>query len=146
VSASAATTLLEFRAELTASPERVYAALTEAQHLAHWFCDQAESDPTEGGKVTLRWTRAGASSEPFSGHWVVLQPPTSCAFEGGHSGYPDGYAGRVGFEIARRGSGSVLITRHLLPARPEYGPIAETYAGAWPRALSRLTAYLTPTA
>ena len=77
---------------------------------------------------------------------MVLEPPTSCAYEGGHSGYPDSYAGRVGFEIARRGTGSVLITRHRLPARPEYGSIAETYVGAWPRALARLTAYLTPVA
>lgn len=141
-----ATTLLEFRTELGAPPERVYAALTEGQHLTHWFCDQADSDPTEGGKVTLRWTRDDASPEPFIGHWLVLQPPTSCAFEGGHSGYPDGYAGRVGFEIARKEGGSVLITRHRLPARPEYAPIAESYAAAWPRALIRLAAYLTPTA
>ena len=146
MSGSIATTLLEFRTEISAPPERVYTALTEAQHLARWFCDQAESDPTEGGKLTLRWTRKGASPEPFAGHWVVLQPPTSCAFEGGHSGYPDGYAGRVGFELARRDTGSVLITRHRLPARPEYAPFAETYAGAWPRALARLVAYLTPVA
>jgi uncharacterized protein YndB with AHSA1/START domain len=144
VSAIAATTLLEFRTELAAPPERVYAALTDGQHLAHWLCDQADSDPTEGGKVTLRWTRPDASPEPFAGHWLVLQPPMSCAFEGGHSGYPEGYAGRVGFEIARREAGSVLITRHRLPARPEYASIAETYAAAWPRALSRLVAYLTP--
>ena len=142
MSAIGATTLLEFRTELCAPPERVYAMLTQAEHLARWFCDQAESDPTEGGKMTMRWTREGASPQPFSGHWVVLRPPTSCAFEGGHSGYPDGYAGRVGFELASRGLGSVLITRHRLPARPDYGPVAESYLGAWPRALARLVAYL----
>jgi uncharacterized protein YndB with AHSA1/START domain len=144
VTVSDTTTLLEFRTEFAVPPERVYEALTGSLHLGRWFCDHAESDPTEGGRLALRWTRPGASSQPFSGHWVVLQPPRSCAFEGGHSGYPEGYAGRVGFEIAPRGTGSVLITRHRLPARPEYAPIAETYRGAWPRALERLAAYLAP--
>lgn len=141
---SAATLLLEFRTELPAPPASVFAALTEAQHLSRWFCDEAESDPAGGGRLTLRWTRPGASPQPFEGRWVVFQPPRSCAFDGGHAGYPDGYAGRCGFELAAHGDGTVLITRHRLPAQAEYEPIAEVYRGAWPRALARLVAYLTP--
>ena len=73
---------------------------------------------------------------------MVFEPPMSCAYDGGHSGYPDGYAGRAGFELAPLGAGTVLITRHRLPARPDYEPIAAVYRGAWPRALERLVAYL----
>lgn len=140
--AATATTLLEFRTDLEAPIERVFAALTEGPGLASWFCDSAESDAAAGGRVIMRWQRPGSSLQPFEGRWVVFQSPRSCAYEGGHSGYPDGYAGRAGFELAARGSGTVLITRHRLPARPDYEPIAAIYRGAWPRALERLVAYL----
>ena len=142
---SDATNVLEFRTELSAPAERVYAALTEPHHLTAWFCDAAEIQLTAGGRITLRWTRPGASAEPFEGRWVVFEPAAGCAYEGGHAGYPDGYAGRVGFELARRGERTVLVTRHRLPARPDYESVTATYRDAWPRALARLRAYLTPT-
>jgi len=137
------TTVLEFRTELAAPPDTAFAALTEAAHLARWFCDEAESHAVEGGRVSLRWRREGASPQPFEARWVVFSRPQSCAYEGGHSGYPDGYAGRVGFELAPHGNGgTVLFTRHRLPARPDYEPVANTYRDAWPRALARLARYL----
>jgi uncharacterized protein YndB with AHSA1/START domain len=179
-SAATATTLLEFRTELAAPIERVFAALTEGEHLVRWFCDQAESLPAPGGRLTARWTRPESTPEPFEARWVVFQPPSSCAYEGGHSGYPDGYAGRIGFELADRaaaaesdesepgavgggpaetpgavenagggepsgggpGAGTILITRHRIPARPDYDAIVAVYREAWPRALTRLVAYL----
>ncbi len=133
---------LEYRTELAAPPARVFAALTEGAELLRWFCDRAASAPIPGGRLTLSWDGPDASERPFEGHWVVLRKPGSCAYEGGHAGYPDGYAGRVGFELAPVAGGTVLITRHLLPARPDYEPIAERYRAAWPRALARLAAYL----
>lgn len=51
-------------------------------------------------------------------------------------------ATRVGFELALLGTVAVLITRHRLPARPDYEPIVAVYRAAWPRALARLVAYL----
>ncbi len=141
-SSSTATVLLEYRTELSAPPARVFAALTGAEHLARWFCDAAESVPAPGGRLSMRWSRPGSSAQAFEGRWVVFRPTTSCAYDGGHAGYPDGYAGRVGFELAPLGTGTVLITRHRLPARPDYEPTVEVYRGAWPRALARLQAYL----
>ena len=134
--------LLEFRTELAAPPARVFAALTEASRLAAWFCDEAESEALPGGRLTLRWTRPGSTALPFEGRWTVCQPPLACAYEGGHAGYPDGNAGRVGFELRAAGPGTVLVTRHRLPRRPEYEPIAERYRAAWPRALARLATHL----
>jgi len=140
--ASTASVLLEFRTELAAPPEHVFAALTEGPHLSRWFCDEAESDAAAGGRLILKWSRPGSSSQAFEGRWVVFRPPLSCAYDGGHSGYPDGYAGRAGFELAPLGTGTVLITRHRLPARPDYVEVATVYRGAWPRALERLASYL----
>ena len=135
-------TLLEFRTELDAPPARVFAALTGAEDLAGWFCDQAVSDARSGGRLTLRWIRPGATPQAFEARWVVFRRPAACAYEGGHAGYPDGYAGRVGFELSPRGEGTLLITRHRLPARAEYDAIAERYRAAWPRALARLGGHL----
>ena len=142
--AATATILIEFRLEIAAPPDRVFAALTEAPHLVRWFCDEAESQPAPGGRLTLRWNRPDSSAAPFEGRWVVFEAPSSCAYDGGHAGYPDAYAGRVGFEIAPGGMGAVLIARHRLPNRLDYEPIAEAYRDAWPRALARLGAYLAP--
>ena len=137
-------TVLEFRCELGALPERVFASLTEADPLARWFCDQAASHATPGGKLSLRWNGPGASDQAFEGRWVVYNPPVACAYEGGHAGYPDGYAGRVGFELAPLGGETMLIVRHRLPGRADYESIAERYRAAWPRALERLALYLRP--
>ncbi|TMQ64176.1 MAG: hypothetical protein E6K78_09785 [Candidatus Eisenbacteria bacterium] len=139
---STASIVLEFRHELMAEPARVFGALTEAGHLERWFCDRAEVDAVKGGRLVLHWSREGASREPFEGRWVVFEPMVGCAYEGGHTGYPDGYAGRVGFELAPQGEGTVLVTRHRLPARPDYEPIAAMYRQVWPRALDRLRAHL----
>jgi uncharacterized protein YndB with AHSA1/START domain len=134
-------TVLEFRTELGAPPERVFAALTEAAGLERWFCDAAEIHATNGGRLRLSW-KSEVASLPFEGRWVVFEPPHACAYEGGHAGYPDGYGGRVGFELSPRPGGTTLVTRHRLPARPDYEPFAATYRAAWPRALARLSEYL----
>lgn len=139
------TTVLEFRSQVAAPPDRVFAALTEGRHLSGWFCDHAESQPTNGGRLILSWAREGSTEEPFLGRWVVFETNLACAYEGGHPGYPDGYAGRVGFEMVGLLDGTMLVTRHRLPARPDYEPIAARYREVWPRVLARLAHYLTPT-
>ena len=132
---------LEFRSAIPAPPARVFAALTQGDGLARWFCDRAESEPVARGRLVLGWSRAGGSGLPFEGRWVEMRPPERCAFEGGNADYPDGYAGRIEFELTGDGDGTVLVTCHRLPHRPEYEPIAERYRGAWPRALARLVEY-----
>ena len=136
--------ILRFHASLAAPPDRVFAALTQAGHLARWFCDECESDPREGGHVMFRWRGPGASAEPFSGTWTAVTPPRSCAFTGGHSGYPDGTAGRITFTLEPKGSGTAIVAEHAMPASVDYAGIAQTYTLAWPRALERLADYLTP--
>ena len=129
---------LEFRRTLQAPPERVFAALNRAEHLARWFCDSAESDPRDGGALVLTWQRSGSSEQPFTGTWVAFQAPRMCAFEGGQPAHPDGYGGHVEWTLAAVEGGTLLVTVHRMPPRMEYAPLAATYALAWPRALDRL--------
>ena len=133
---------LEFHTLLAAPAGRVFAALTAAEHLVHWFCDEAESDPRHGGRVSMRWRGPESSEHPFTGEWVAFDAPRACGFAGGQPGHPDGYAGRVDWALEPADGGTRLVTRHRLPPRIEYAPLVRTYAGAWPRALERLANYL----
>ena len=135
---------LTFETEVAAPPSRLFEALTDARHLAHWFCDRAVSDPCQGGELVLAWDGPLATREPLRGHWTILIPPVACAYRGGHSGYPDGDAGDVSFELRPMTAGTRLRTRHTMPERPEYEPFATLYRAAWPRALARLAEYLAP--
>ena len=45
---------------IDAPPERVWAIITEAQHLARWFSDEAEIDLRPGGAMLLTWHGHGS--------------------------------------------------------------------------------------
>jgi uncharacterized protein YndB with AHSA1/START domain len=137
-------TELVFETALTASVERVFAALTEARELQHWFCDACESEPRVNGRLLMRWTRAGSSHEPFEARWVEFVPPARAGFQGGHAGYPDGNAGTVWYELAGTTTGTGLRVRHEWPAHKDYGALITPWREAWPRALERLRRHLAP--
>jgi uncharacterized protein YndB with AHSA1/START domain len=137
---------LTFTVELSAPAVRVFAALTEGRHLARWFCDACESDPVAGGRLVMHWHGERASREPYEARWTALVAPTTAAFHGGHAGYPGGDAGEVTFELEEDATGTRLTVRHALPGEGDYAPMVAAWQGAWPRALARLSGYLSPTA
>jgi len=76
---------------MSASPERVFQALTEKADLERWFVQKAEIDLRPGGAIRLEWSPEAVESgtilavEPhhrLSYNWVALEPtPTTLIFE-----------------------------------------------------------------
>jgi uncharacterized protein YndB with AHSA1/START domain len=58
--------LIEREVLIEASRERVWATLTDPEHIAGWFGDAAEMDPRPGGKAVFGWRDEGA-------HYAVVQ-------------------------------------------------------------------------
>ena len=47
--------LIEKAIVIKATPAKLFKALTDARELTKWFCDRAESDPRQGGRVVHAW-------------------------------------------------------------------------------------------
>ena len=47
------------------TPERVYEAWTEPDHLARWFCDKVVGWPGYGGTLTMTWKKFGFSMDYY---------------------------------------------------------------------------------
>ena len=137
--------VLTYTLALEAPAPRVFAAVTEALHLVNWFCDECESDTRVGGRLVMRWTRAGDPGPAFVARCLEWEPPTRASFEGGHSGYPGGRAGVVRFSVAPApDGGTLLVVEHETPEGDEHAAFVTSWQGAWPRALERLRHYLSP--
>ena len=50
---------IEHEVQIEASRERVWAVLTQAEHVSRWFGDTAELDLQPGGKAAFGWTEHG---------------------------------------------------------------------------------------
>ncbi len=137
---------LTFTRPLAAPQRRVFAAVTESRHLERWFCDACESEPEDGGRLTMRWHRRRSQVWPYEATWILFDAPHRCTCRGGHEGYPNRDAGEIAFVVTAKDGGAVLEVRHTLPDSPEYEPFARRFRDDWPRALQRLEAYLAPAA
>ncbi len=135
---------LAFEIVIPAPPARVFAAVTEGRHLERWFCDACESEPEEGGRLTMRWHRRRRQVWPFEATWTSFAPPSHCTCRGGHDGYPGRDAGDITFRVTAAADVTRLAVVHTLPDTPEYEPFARAFRDDWPRALGRLEHYLSP--
>ena len=61
---------------IDAPPSVVWSIVTEAQHLAGWFSDEAEIDLRAGGRMLLTWRRHGT----YEARVETVAPPHLFAF------------------------------------------------------------------
>ena len=61
---------------IDAPPERVWAIVTEARHLAGWFSDEAEIDLRPGGAMLLTWHGHGS----YRARVETVEEPHTFAF------------------------------------------------------------------
>ena len=61
---------------IDASPDEVWAIVTEPSHVARWFSDEAEIDLRPGGDMLLTWHGHGT----YRGRVEAVDPPHSFAF------------------------------------------------------------------
>ncbi len=67
---------IEREVVIDASRERVWAVLTEAEHVARWFGDAAAIDRRPGGRARFGWTGDGV----FEAIVERVEPPSAFAF------------------------------------------------------------------
>jgi uncharacterized protein YndB with AHSA1/START domain len=119
---------LRFTRELAHPAERVWRAVTEAEHLQAWFPMRIHGDWVVGGPLTFA-DPEGRGLE-FTGKVLAYQPPSVLEFSWG----PD----VLRLEIEARGAGCFLT---LLDTFDELGKAARDAAG-WHVCLDLLAAHL----
>lgn len=108
--------------------DRVWAAVSEPEQLAHWFPTTIEGERRAG--ALLRFSFPGGEAEPFSGEMLAYDPPALMELAWG----PD----VVRLELREIGAGTELT---LLDTLEERGKAARDGAG-WHTCLDRLEAAL----
>ena len=93
-----------------ASQERVWAVLTEAEHVAKWFGDSAQVDLAPGGKAAFGWSQYDSSTH----HAVIerVEPPGFFSYRWARpAGEPvtPGNSTLVEFTLTAAGPGSTRL-------------------------------------
>jgi uncharacterized protein YndB with AHSA1/START domain len=66
---------IEITKHIDATPERAFAALTDANELSRWFTSSAESDPRTGGEYVLRFEFEDDSrNHTYAGQYEEILP------------------------------------------------------------------------
>jgi uncharacterized protein YndB with AHSA1/START domain len=119
---------LRFRRTLAHPPEKVWRAITETEHLAHWFPCTIDGERTAGARLTFVFPDRVV--EPIDGEMLAFEPPSLIEFRWGTD--------IVRIELEEAEEGTVLT---LLDTLDEHGKAARDGAG-WHVCLDRLAAHL----
>ena len=119
---------LRFSRPLPHPQEMVWRAVTEPDHLAHWFPTTIEGERAAGSH--LRFSFPGGQAPPFEGEMLAFQPPSLMEFRWG----PD----ILRLELRPVEGGTALT---LLDTLEERGKAARDAAG-WHVCLDGLAAHL----
>ena len=119
---------LRFERRLAHPVEKVWRAVTEPEHLIHWFPATMEMDLAEGAKI--RFVFPGAELDPGDGVITELDPPRTFAFTW------NGEAYRI--ELRPGGDGCVLVFTCDVGDRL----MAGSFATGWQTCLDALASLL----
>jgi uncharacterized protein YndB with AHSA1/START domain len=119
---------LQFTRRLAHPPEKVWRAITEAEHLAQWFPTTIEGDRAAGGELTF--SSPGGEWPSFKGEMLAYEPPSAIEFLWG----PD----VIRMEVAPADGGTLL---KLFDTLEERGKAARDGTG-WHTCLDALDAHL----
>jgi uncharacterized protein YndB with AHSA1/START domain len=118
---------LTFDRRLPHPPEKVFAALTEPEHLAAWFPSAITGERAVGAKLRFEF-RDGADGPPIEGEMLAWDPPRLVEFSWGDD--------TLRFELAPDGDGTRLT---FVDTFAEGGKAARDAAG-WHTCLDLLAA------
>jgi uncharacterized protein YndB with AHSA1/START domain len=131
---------------IDASRERVWAVLTEAEHIARWFGDQAEIDLKPGGRAVFGWSEYSATHEAVI---EEVDPPSFLSYRWTHKADGDTAEGNltlVEFTLTEVPTGTLLqvvetgfTSLHVSPA--EQQKAAEDNTEGWSSELAELKEY-----
>ena len=135
----------EFTATLPASPERVFAALTEDAQLKCWFAEHVEVDPREGGDFRFWGKSTWNAPYRWYAHQKVqrLQAPSLLVFT-----WPiDGHDSEVTLALAKdpdesAGVRTILKGRHHFAEAPTEDRPLDLVDDLWRMAMGNLREHL----
>jgi uncharacterized protein YndB with AHSA1/START domain len=142
---------IEREVRIQAPPERVWAALTEAEHLGRWFGDAgAEVELRPGGRMTVTWLQHGTARALIE----ELDPPRRFVFRWALRPDEDpapGNSTRVEFTITPEEEGRAARLRVVesgfaalaVPEEDRARHLRDNTAG-WAAELAELASYLAP--
>jgi uncharacterized protein YndB with AHSA1/START domain len=119
---------LRFTRTLPHAPEKVWRAITQPEHLAHWFPTTIEGERAAGARLTFSFRNGEAPS--FEGEMLAYEPPSLLEFRWGGD--------VVRLELQPAEQGTVLT---LLDTLDERGKGARDAAG-WHVCLDSLSTHL----
>lgn len=119
---------LTFTRRLAHPVDKVWRAVTEAEHLAHWFPDTVVGEMAPGAKLRFGVDHDGI--DDFDGEVLAFQPPTTLALRWGTD--------HLRIDLRPEGDATVLTFTDTFD---EVGKAARD-AGGWHECLDRLVAAL----
>jgi uncharacterized protein YndB with AHSA1/START domain len=89
-----------------ATPEEVWAALTEPDQVKNWLAEMT-IEPRAGGRISFRWE----AGETETGEVRVFDPPRTFEYT-----WEEGSISHIRFQLAPDAGGTVLVLEHSLIA------------------------------
>lgn len=142
---------LEKHIQIDASAEAVYEVISTPEHIAQWWTDEADFEPTPGGSGVLVWGER-ATNRPFEVRITVVEAVPGKRFSFRWL-YPDGETPTpsnsllVTFELTPDGGGTLLkVTEEGMREQGWQAAVLEehyrSHDAGWTRHLADLAAYV----